>query len=109
MKCIIELDFEKFKYSIFISYFRYFSTLHNELLERIPKSFLIMGAIFAILQIIGLILITEVKVEEDQPKSESIGTDSVDLAIESDKVDPKSYINSIGVKYVNKIEKTLLN
>lgn len=68
-----------------------------------------MGAIFAILQIIGLILITEVKVEEDQPKSESIGTDSVDLAIESDKVDPKSYINSIGVKYVNKIEKTLLN
>jgi hypothetical protein len=54
-----------------------------------------MGTIFAILQIIGLILITEVKVEEDQPKPESIGTD---LAIESDKVDPKSYINSIGVK-----------
>lgn len=57
-----------------------------------------MGAIFAVLQIIGLILITEVKIEEDQPKPESIGTDSVDLAIESDKVDPKSYINSIGVK-----------
>lgn len=68
-----------------------------------------MGGIFTVLQIIGLILITEVKVEEDQPKPESIGTDSVDLAIESDKVDPKSYINSIGVKYVNIIEKKTEN
>ena len=41
--------------------FRYFSKLHLDLLLRVPKSFLILGVLFAILQSLALLLICEVK------------------------------------------------
>lgn len=76
---------------------RYFSVLHKDLLERVPKTFIILGIVFSILQIIGLILISEVDEKEVQECKDSINSE---MASDSNTLneDTKNYVNSIGVR-----------
>lgn len=83
--------------------FRYFSKLHLDLLLRIPNSFLILGALFAILQSLGLLLISEVEVQDNSQEnlnSTSVNTNETDDIAALAKDESKyQQTNSLGVKY----------
>ena len=79
--------------------FRYFSTKHIDLLDRIPKVFLILGASTLTLQIIGNLLIFNApnRKDDDEKKININDVENSNGNVESNEsVDLTN--NSIGVK-----------
>ena len=84
---------------------RYFSKLHIDLLNRIPKACLVLGAIYATLQFIGICLLCE---KNDIRADENLNSENANLAVNIDDdenlTEPlitklvTSDVNSLGVR-----------
>ncbi|RNA25052.1 oxalate:formate antiporter-like isoform X1 [Brachionus plicatilis] len=73
---------------------KYFSRIHLDLLERVPKVFLIMTSICAMLQLIGFCLLSD---PTRYRQNMSLNDDQSDLI--TDQVDIPEEKNSLGVNY----------
>lgn len=79
------------------SNFRYFSKSHIDLLERIPKTFLLLAGIYFGLQITGIVLLFEKKSQSiDNSVSTSINDDD---DVETQPLIKDDESNSLGVRY----------
>ena len=85
---------------------KYFSKLHADLLERVPKCCLIMFACFVSLQIVGLSLMSEYEPEdqsgEPNEKTNLVvneDVDEIETGIGDSDAKDTDEVNSLGVKY----------
>ncbi|CAF0966203.1 unnamed protein product [Brachionus calyciflorus] len=76
---------------------KYFSKLHTDLLERIPKVFIILAASYASLQIVGFSLLASYYTKEETITS--INTEEEQVVNQTDAVQSSTDLNSLGVNY----------
>lgn len=77
---------------------KYFSKLHMDLLNRVPKVFLLMAGIFLALQTLGCLLMFENKTEIKKPSNINDDTQEADIE-SSESQPPVKKMNSLGLNY----------
>jgi hypothetical protein len=78
--------------------------LHIDLLERVPKCFLLLAGLYLALQLVGVSIMSEYKVEESDEEERSAllnSNDDSDMSVNvklREQQEQLNEINSLGVK-----------